>query len=173
MTRAAAAVSDIDRIDALPAAAFVEALAPLFEAAPGFLWRLAAAHGAPFGSWDVLFGKAGGLAQQMPEPLQIDLVDAHPRLGAGREARSARSADEQGMVAAEAGAALERLNRDYEARFGFRYCVFVAGRPLAGLLPEFAAALRADRDHELHRGLDAVVEIARARQAAASRERSE
>ena len=34
-----------------------------------------------------------------------------------------------------------RLNDAYEARFGFRYCVFVAGRPRAALLPGMEAAL--------------------------------
>ena len=43
---------------------------------------------------------------------------------------------------------------------GFRYCVFVAGRPREALLPGMAAALDADRDSELHRALDAVVDIA-------------
>ena len=55
---------------------------------------------------------------------------------------------------------LERLNAAYEARFGFRYCVFVAGRPREALLPGMAAALKADRGTELHRALDAVVDIA-------------
>ena len=39
------------------------------------------------------------------------------------------------------GAELDRLNAAYEARFGFRYCVFVAGRSRAALLPGFEAAL--------------------------------
>ncbi len=68
---------------------------------------------------------------------------------------------ERARVAAE----LDRLNAAYEARFGFRYCVFVAGRPRAALLPGLAAALDADRDAELHRALDAVVDIAQARYA--------
>ena len=51
-------------------------------------------------------------------------------------------------------------NDAYEARFGFRYCVFVAGRPREALLPGMTAALDADRDAELHRALDAVVDIA-------------
>jgi 2-oxo-4-hydroxy-4-carboxy--5-ureidoimidazoline (OHCU) decarboxylase len=55
---------------------------------------------------------------------------------------------------------LERLNAAYEARFGFRYCVFVAGRPRAALLPGFEAALSAGRDEEIARALDAVVDIA-------------
>ena len=48
-------------------------------------------------------------------------------------------------VAAE----LDRLNAAYEARFGFRYCVFVAGRSRAALLPDFRAALDADREAEI------------------------
>jgi 2-oxo-4-hydroxy-4-carboxy-5-ureidoimidazoline decarboxylase len=63
-------------------------------------------------------------------------------------------------VAAE----LARLNAAYEARFGFRYCVFVAGRPRSALLPEMARALGRDRDAELHRALDAVIDIAIDRQ---------
>jgi 2-oxo-4-hydroxy-4-carboxy--5-ureidoimidazoline (OHCU) decarboxylase len=112
----------------------------------------------------------------MPEPLQIELVDAHPRLGAPPASVSAMSFREQGYdredatLAAEAArerarvaGELDRLNREYEARFGFRYCVFVAGRSRAELIPGMAASLGADRDSELHRALDAVVDIAEAR----------
>ena len=49
--------------------------------------------------------------------------------------------------------------------FGFRYCVFVAGRSRADLLPDLAAALDADRAAELRRGLDAVIDIAMDRRA--------
>ena len=167
MTRADAPVSDIAGIDSLPAPALVEAVAPWFEGAPGFVWRLAASHGTPFGSWSALFSRARLIAHDMPEPLQVDLVDAHPRLGARREALSAMSAREQEAAADDVTTSLDRLNADYEARYGFRYCVFVAGRPLAALLPGLRAALAAERDAELHRALDAVVDIAQARQAAA------
>ena len=62
-------------------------------------------------------------------------------------------------------AELERINDAYEQRFGFRYCVFVAGRPRGALLPGMAAALDEDRETELHRALDAVVDIAMDRHA--------
>ena len=67
---------------------------------------------------------------------------------------------------------LERLNDAYETRFGFRYCVFVAGRSREALLPDFAATLGgdADRETELHRALDAVVDIAIDRRAKLSAE---
>ena len=87
--------------------------------------------------------------------------------GASAAAVSDLSRVEQAAGADDAAVAaeLERLNAAYEARFGFRYCVFVAGRSRAALLPEFRAALDADREAEIERALDAVIDIARARYA--------
>ncbi len=101
----------------------------------------------------------------MPEEEQVELIDAHPRLGAAPGSVSAMSYVEQGYdrgagTPVDVAAELEHLNDEYEARHGFRYCVFVAGRPREALLPGFAAALDADRSTELHRALDAVVDIA-------------
>ena len=159
-------------LDAMAAREFTAAAGPLVEGAPGFLWRLAAAR--PVGSAERLFGRARELAHAMPEPLQLELVDAHPRLGAPPASVSAMSSREQGYdveaaanLASESArerervaAELDRLNREYEGTFGFRYCVFVAGRPRSELLPEMAASLARERDSELHRALDAVVDIA-------------
>ena len=150
-----------------------ERLAQLFEGAPRFLDRLAAA--GPFDTDDELFATARRIAHAMPEADQVELIDAHPRLGAPPGTVSALSYHEQGYdrgagtaddALVDVAAELERLNAAYEARFGFRYCVFVAGRPRAALLPGFAAALRpdVDREAELHRALDAVVDIAIDRQ---------
>ncbi len=161
--------SSIAELDALDAPGCAEALAPLFEGAPRFLARLAAAR--PFGDAATLIARARAIAHAMPEPEQVELIDAHPPLGAPPGSVSALSFREQGYdhEAAEAAAdadrtrvasELARLNAAYERRFGFRYCVFVAGRPRAALLPGMEAALGADREPELHRALDAVVDIA-------------
>jgi 2-oxo-4-hydroxy-4-carboxy-5-ureidoimidazoline decarboxylase len=158
--------------DKLPDAQAIGSLAPLFEGAPRFLLRLVAER--PFWSWDRLFDRAREIAHGMPQPEQIELLDAHPRLGAPAGSVSELSSREQGHGAADRTrpgpvptqatvSELARLNDAYERRFGFRYCVFVAGRPLADLLPEFAAALGGERDPELQRGLDAVIDIALAR----------
>jgi len=152
--------------------AFVAVMAPLFEGAPRFLARLDAA--APYADDEELFDHARAIAHAMPEDEQIELIDAHPRLGAPPESVSALSYTEQGYdrgtgtplnVANE----LERLNDAYEARHGFRYCVFVAGRSRAELLPGLAAAIDADRDAEIHRALDAIVDIAIDRRAKLSK----
>lgn len=167
----------IELLDRISAGIFAATMAPLFEGAPRFLGRLANAR--PFGSLDELFRRARRIAHAMPVAEQLELIDAHPRLGAPPASVSALSFVEQGydQEAAETAARdamterdrvaaeLDRLNAAYEDRFGFRYCVFVAGRPLAELLPGLVAALEADRDAEIDRALDAVVDIARARYA--------
>jgi 2-oxo-4-hydroxy-4-carboxy--5-ureidoimidazoline (OHCU) decarboxylase len=159
----------IAEIDALDGETCRAAVAPLFEGAPRFLARLCAAR--PFGDQTRFFATARAIARSMPEIEQIELLDAHPRLGAAPGSVSALSFVEQGYdreraaVAADqeqrrVSAELDRLNEAYEARFGFRYCIFVAGRPRAALLPAFEAAMSGERDAELSRGLDAVIDIA-------------
>jgi len=144
-------------------------LETLFEGAPRFVDRVERA--GPFPSDDVLFHVARDIAHAMPEDEQVELIDAHPRLGAPPGSVSALSFREQGYDTEAADAAAEaerervagelaRLNSAYEEQFGFRCCVFVAGRPRAALLPELEATLTADREAELHRALDAVVDIA-------------
>ena len=158
----------IDRLDVIAPGAFAATVAPLFEGARRFLGRLAMVR--PFGSVDALFERAREIAQAMPLDEQLELIDAHPRLGTAPAEVSALSFVEQGydQVGTERAieaAELERLNAAYEARFGFRYCVFVAGRSRAALLPGMTAALEADRETEIARALDAVVDIARDRYA--------
>jgi len=142
-------------------------LEQLFEGAPRFLDRLERA--GPFPSDDVLLHVARDIAHAMPEPEQIELIDAHPRLGAPPGTVSQMSYVEQGYdrgtgtpadPEVDVAIELERLNDAYEERHGFRYCVFVAGRSREALLPDMAAAIDADRTSELHRALDAVVDIA-------------
>ena len=138
-------------------------LAPLFEGAPGFLGRLVDA--GPFADEAAMFVAARAIAHAMPEAEQVELIDAHPRLGAAPGTVSAMSYVEQGYdrggdAPLDVAAELARLNEAYEARHGFRYCVWVNGRSREALLPGMRAALDAARTSELHRALDAVVDIA-------------
>lgn len=153
-------------------------LAALFEGAPRFLDRLQAAAGSVVDDDDrAFFRLAREIAHAMPEPEQLELIDAHPRLGAPPGTVSLLSHAEQGYdrpdpamggsgsapddgPAFDLAAELERRNDAYEARFGFRYCVFVAGRSRAELLPGMDTALAGDRTAEIHRALDAVLDIA-------------
>ena len=157
------AVSDID---ALPSEAAADALRPLFEHAPRFLARLSDER--PFGDDDTLIARAHELARSISEDEQIELLNAHPRIGADPDTVSPLSHAEQGYDDADAEAPaepwiadeLEALNEAYERVFGFRFVIFVAGRPRAAILPILEISLRDERVSELRRGLDDVVFIA-------------
>ena len=55
---------------------------------------------------------------------------------------------------------LDRLNAEYERRFGFRFVVFVNRRPKAEIVEELRQRLRRSREEELEDGLRAIVDIA-------------
>jgi 2-oxo-4-hydroxy-4-carboxy--5-ureidoimidazoline (OHCU) decarboxylase len=170
MTRAAPSrIPSVVELDVLDPSAFAAAVAPLFEGAELFLARLAAAR--PFGDEAGFFRRATDVALALDDAAATQLLDAHPPLGAPPGSVSALSYREQGYDQETADAIAERdrgrvdaelarLNAAYEQAFGFRYCVFVAGRPRAALLDAFAEALTCDRDAELERGLRDVVRIA-------------
>ncbi|HEY3523074.1 MAG TPA: 2-oxo-4-hydroxy-4-carboxy-5-ureidoimidazoline decarboxylase [Candidatus Limnocylindrales bacterium] len=162
------AAPSIARLNAMPpdeAAAFLELL---FEAAPRFIARLV--RNRPFADEAELFARAEALALRLPADEAIELVNAHPRLGAPRASVSRLSAREQGYDGPGDGQPptlaerLEALNRAYEDRFGFRYCVFVNGRSREALIPEWEERVaRGDRPAELDRARRDVVAIGRDR----------
>jgi 2-oxo-4-hydroxy-4-carboxy--5-ureidoimidazoline (OHCU) decarboxylase len=55
---------------------------------------------------------------------------------------------------------LAMLNELYEQRFGFRYVIFVAGRPRDEIVPLLEHALVNDREVELRRAVDDAIYIA-------------
>jgi 2-oxo-4-hydroxy-4-carboxy--5-ureidoimidazoline (OHCU) decarboxylase len=156
----------VDDLNELTAEAFADEVAPLFEGARGFLDRLAAAR--PFESDRAFLATAREVARTMPEADQIELLNAHSALGSDPAAISRASFEEQGYGSTEEDESdaqpmleeLAMLNEVYEGRFGFRYVIFVAGRPLSAIGPLIEAAMRNDRAAELARGLDDVIDIA-------------
>ena len=58
---------------------------------------------------------------------------------------------------------MEWLNATYEEKFGFRFVVFVNGRPKREIVKVLKQRLNNPRDQELVTGLKAVVDIARSR----------
>jgi 2-oxo-4-hydroxy-4-carboxy--5-ureidoimidazoline (OHCU) decarboxylase len=100
--------------------------------------------------------------EELPEEDRVEALRAHPRIG--EQAASARSAREQGTEDdPEVLAELARLNREYEERFGFRFVVFVNGRPRSAIVPVLRERLRRTREAELATACDELVAIARDR----------
>jgi 2-oxo-4-hydroxy-4-carboxy--5-ureidoimidazoline (OHCU) decarboxylase len=100
-------------------------------------------------------GVADEVIADLPEADLAEALAAHPRIG--------EPSDEQRGAEPDVLAELERLNRAYEERFGFRFVVFVAGRTRAELLPVLRERLARTRAEELETGLRELVEIARDR----------
>ena len=144
-----------------------ERLALLFEGAPRFIARLRAV--APGAQLEELLDHAENVALSMPEDEQIELLNAHPRIGAAPASVSPLSYREQGYDRGPGPTALQarldRLNDDYERRFGFRFVIYVAGRSRAEIADVMERQLKADREREKERALRDVVAIARDRAA--------
>jgi 2-oxo-4-hydroxy-4-carboxy--5-ureidoimidazoline (OHCU) decarboxylase len=135
----------------LPRQLTAEQLAELFEGRTRFVELLATVE-------DPL-GQARTVAHELSEPEQKDVLDAHPAIGA--RATSARSAQEQGTDDdPEVLAELAELNRAYEEKFGFRFVVFVNGRPRREIVPILRERLERTRAQELQTGVDELIQIA-------------
>ena len=104
-------------------------------------------------------GQARKVLEELPEEARIEALNAHPRIG--ESAGSEASQQEQGSDEDPALlAALRRLNKTYEEKFGFRFVVFVDQRPRAEILSVLRERLQHERKEELGTGLDELVAIA-------------
>jgi 2-oxo-4-hydroxy-4-carboxy--5-ureidoimidazoline (OHCU) decarboxylase len=135
----------------LPRQLTAEQLAELFEGRTRFVERLAAL--------DDPLGHAREVALELSEDEKKEILDAHPAIGG--KPTSARSVREQGTdddpaVLAE----LAELNAGYEAKFGFRFVVFVNGRPRREIIPILSERLQRSREEELSTAVDELVQIA-------------
>ena len=135
----------------LPRQLTAEQLAELFEGRTRFVELLATRE-------DPL-GRAREVALELSESEQKEVLDAHPPIGG--TASSERSAREQGtdddpLVLAR----LAELNEAYEERFGFRFVVFVNGRPRREIVPVLEQRLQRTREEELTTAVDELVQIA-------------
>jgi len=136
----------------LPRQLSADELAELFEGRTALVERLAVIE-------DPL-GHARETAARLSPEEQKEVLDTHPRIGA-TAGLSTRSAAEQGTDDdPEILGELERLNREYEKRFGFRFVVFVNRRPRREILPILCKRLERTREQELATGVDELVQIA-------------
>ena len=130
-------------------------LEDLFEPASPLAQALAREE--PFGSDGELLERARAISVGLSESDKIGTLNAHPRIGARSDQLSVRSLTEQG---ADVLPELDRLNDEYERKFGFRFVVFVNRRPKSELVEVLRQRLRNSREEELQAGLDAILNIA-------------
>ena len=138
----------------LPRQLSAEQLAELFEGRTRLV-ELLAQREDPLGS-------AEDAIAELDEAEKVEALNAHPAIGATH--LSERSAAEQGGEGDPAVMTeLAYLNQVYEEKFGFRFVVFVAGRPKAEILEVLRERLERTRDEELRTGFEELVAIARDR----------
>ena len=138
----------------LPRKLTADELAELFEGQTRLVERLA--------ELDDPLGNADRVLATLTDQEKVEALDAHPAIGARR--LSARSAAEQGTDADPAILSeLSYLNRVYEEKFGFRFVVFVAGRPKREVLEVLRERIGHTREKELDTGCRELVAIARDR----------
>jgi 2-oxo-4-hydroxy-4-carboxy-5-ureidoimidazoline decarboxylase len=138
----------------LPRQLSAEELAELFEGRTRLVEVLAQRED-PLGS-------ASEAIAELDEADKIEALNAHPAIGATH--LSERSAAEQGGEADPAVMTeLAYLNQVYEEKFGFRFVIFVAGRPKSEVLEVLSERLERTREEELETGIEQLVAIARDR----------
>ena len=138
----------------LPRQLTVDELAELFEGRTRLV-ELLAEREDPLASAEKVLG-------ELTEQEQRQALNAHPAIGA--RTLSKRSATEQGSGGHPAVLTeLTYLNQVYEEKFGFRFVVFVDGRPKSEILETLQQRLERTREEELQTGLRELVAIARDR----------
>ena len=135
----------------LPRQLSADALAELFEGRTTLAERLALVE-------DPL-QHARTVASELSDDEKKEVLDAHPAIGAtstSERARREQGTDDDPAVLTE----LATLNAEYEARFGFRFVVFVNGRPRREIVPVLRERMTRSREEELQTAVDELVQIA-------------
>ncbi len=135
----------------LPRQLTIDELAELFEGRTRLVEKLA--------ERDDPLASAHEVIAQLTEGEKLEALNAHPAIGTKN--LSARSAAEQGTADDPVTLGeLERLNAEYERRFGFRFVVFVNRRPKSELVPILRERLERTREEELDTAVEELVAIA-------------
>jgi 2-oxo-4-hydroxy-4-carboxy--5-ureidoimidazoline (OHCU) decarboxylase len=135
----------------LPRQLTIDELADLFEGRTRLVEKLA--------ERDDPLGSAADVIAELNEEEKLEALNSHPAIGAKN--LSSRSAAEQGQDDdPETLVELERLNAEYEERFGFRFVVFVNRRPKSEIVPVLRERLGRSREDELDTAVKELVAIA-------------
>lgn len=166
----------ITLLNTLPSPTFIHTINTLFETAPPLASALYAAR--PFNSYEHIINHTETLLFNNTFSFneKLEIINAHPRIGESKKTLSVLSYIEQGYSQPntsnedeETNKLLMELNKDYERIFGFKFVVFVNGRPRKEIIPVLKNRLEcngnseAGRMVELEIGLREMVAIARDR----------
>eukprot|EP01116_Phalansterium_solitarium_P011249 TRINITY_DN26879_c0_g1_i1.p1 TRINITY_DN26879_c0_g1~~TRINITY_DN26879_c0_g1_i1.p1 ORF type:complete len:183 (+),score=57.27 TRINITY_DN26879_c0_g1_i1:150-698(+) len=159
-------------LNAADHAQFTDFLRPLIEAAPLVVDLLFPLR--PFASYESLVDSLEAALIAAGKEKLVELINAHPRIGEKKTVLSTLSlvsVKEQGLDREpEDRAAMElvdqelaQLNRDYEAKFGFRFIVFVNGRPKPEILQVMKQRINRSAEEEYATAVPDMFAIMRSR----------
>ena len=143
---------DLDRLNDLPED---EALTVFAECCASEEWARRMAEQRPYPDVESLCRTASEVWWDLDAPDWLQAFSAHPRIGERRQGddrHSAWSRREQAGAddaSAEIRTELERLNREYEERFGRVYLVFASGKSAEEMLRLCRERLANDPEEEL------------------------
>ncbi|GAB5372105.1 hypothetical protein AAMO2058_001636800 [Amorphochlora amoebiformis] len=149
---------------------FTKAVGVLFEPAPPLAKALFDAHkNKEMKSYREIIGEAKARIAKMGPEAKLEVINAHPRIGVKDSKKLSKfSKIEQGIKDDKPPSAEEQkvldafqeLNAAYEKKFGFKFIIFVNGRPKKDLLPIGKKRMSSKRSDELSRGIQAMLDIA-------------
>ncbi|KAG1523299.1 hypothetical protein G6F46_012453 [Rhizopus delemar] len=145
---------------------FIENVNILFETAPPLANRLYERR--PYSSYDALIEEAQEIcfSSELSKQERIEIINAHPRIGESKANLSAMSQKEQGKGGEdqEVNEELGVLNEAYEAKYGFKFIVFVNGRSRREIIPVLKERMtRNTKEEELKIGIESMMQIAKDR----------
>ena len=162
MTVRAVPLADINNGDE---AQFVAVLGDVFENSP---WLAERAVGQrPYASRDALIANLVEVMNTASEGEKLKLIRAHPDL-AGKAARAGDLTDSSTREQASAGldqltdaefALFNRLNADYQSRFGFPFIVAVRDHTKASILTAFVTRLHNEPAAEIAEAMRNIARI--------------
>jgi len=151
---------------------FCDLLRPLIEAAPLVVEMLYPLR--PFSSYEQLVTRLEQASRAAGKENLIELINAHPRIGEKKTVLanvSLVSVKEQGLdrepedktAMDRVDAELRDLNREYEAKFGFRFVVFVNGRSKPVILEVMKERFKRSSQEEFDTAVPDMFSIMRSR----------
>jgi 2-oxo-4-hydroxy-4-carboxy-5-ureidoimidazoline decarboxylase len=166
---AAAAEPDMNAINSMDRAAFVQKFGGIFEKSPWVAEK--AWEKRPFANIDDLHAAMVNIVKNSPVPNQLALLQSHPDL-AGKEAQAgamtASSVSEQASAGLNALskaeiAQISELNAAYKQKFGFPFIIAVRMHTKEGIFFEFNRRLANETQTEFANDLQNVYAITRLR----------
>jgi 2-oxo-4-hydroxy-4-carboxy-5-ureidoimidazoline decarboxylase len=145
----------------------VQRLGSVFEHSP---WVAEAAAGArPFAGFDAAHAAMMDAVLALPVDEQIAFLRAHPRLASRSRRGAALAAESQAeqkaagldQVEEEKGELLDRLNGEYEDRFGFPFIIAARENTIDSIIDALRRRIRASRTGEIAEALRQIATITR------------